>query len=88
MVKQARAERRELWNGFGSGLNTAIELAVVPAIFGLLGGLLDRVLDTGHLLTIAFLCFAFIGTFVKIYYAYLERMREEEKEKPWNRSAR
>ena len=88
MVQRARDDRRGLWDGFGSGLQQAVELAVVPLLFGLLGGLLDRWLGTTPAFTIALLCFAFVGTFLNAYYAYLAKVQEEEKDKPWNRSIR
>jgi hypothetical protein len=88
MVKHARDDRRGLWDGFGSGLQMAVELAVVPLLFGLAGAWLDRSLGTKPALTLTLLCFAFVGTFVKAYYEYVARVREEEREKPWNRSTR
>jgi F0F1-type ATP synthase assembly protein I len=88
MVQRAREDRRELWNGFGSGLQMAVELAAVPLLFGLLGGLIDRWIGSTPICTIALLCFAFAGTGIKSYYAYMAKVQEEEKDKPWNRSTR
>jgi hypothetical protein len=88
MVKLSQADRRKVWDGFGSGLQMAVELAVVPLLFGLLGAWLDRTFGTKPALTLTLLCFAFVGTFVKAYYEYAARVREEEREKPWNRSTR
>ena len=88
MVQRARADRRGLWDGFGSGMQMAIELAAVPLLFGLLGGLVDRWLGTTPAFTIGLLCFAFVGTFVKAYYAYVTKVQELEKDKPWNRSTK
>ncbi len=49
-----QAEARELKQGFGDAFAAAFELAVTPAIFGVLGWLLDRTLGTTPVFTIAF----------------------------------
>lgn len=51
--------KRELNNGFGNALATAVELAVTPAIFALVGWKIDEWLGTSPL----FLIFLFLFTF-------------------------
>ena len=49
-----QVERREIRQGFGDGLAAAFELAATPAIFGVLGWLLDRRLDLFPVFTLGF----------------------------------
>ncbi|MBC8365125.1 MAG: AtpZ/AtpI family protein [Actinobacteria bacterium] len=49
-----QAETRELKQGFGDAAAAAFELAVTPAIFGVLGWLLDRAVGTSPVFTIGF----------------------------------
>jgi F0F1-type ATP synthase assembly protein I len=51
--------KRELNNGFGNALSTAVELAVTPAIFAWIGWRIDEWLGTPHV----FLVFLFLFTF-------------------------
>ena len=53
-----QAEARELKEGFGDAAAAAFELAVTPAIFGVLGWLLDRSIGTSPVFTIAFVLIA------------------------------
>jgi F0F1-type ATP synthase assembly protein I len=53
-----QAEERELKEGFGDAAAAAFELAVTPAIFGVLGWLLDRSIGTSPVFTIAFVLIA------------------------------
>jgi len=72
--------KRELNNGFGNALTTAVELAVTPAIFALLGWRIDEWLGTSPL----FLLFLFLFTFGYVawrqYTTYEARMRRQEQE--------
>ncbi|MGQ0830794.1 MAG: AtpZ/AtpI family protein [Microthrixaceae bacterium] len=81
--------KRELNNGFGNALTVAVELAVTPAIFALIGWQIDRWLGTSPL----FLLFLFVFTvgYVswKQYLAYDARMRRQEHDllgRPTDRS--
>ena len=49
-----QADTHELKQGFGDALAAAFELAVTPAIFGVLGWLVDRRLGIFPVSTIAF----------------------------------
>ena len=49
-----QAEARELKQGFGDAAAAAFELSVTPAIFGVLGWLLDRTIGTSPVFTVAF----------------------------------
>jgi F0F1-type ATP synthase assembly protein I len=70
--------RRELNRGFGDALSMAVELAVTPALFALLGWWLDSWLGTTPL----FLLFLFVFTCCyeiwKLFMRYDARMRREE----------
>ena len=71
---------RELNNGFGNALTTAVELAVTPALMALIGWQVDRWLDT----TPIFLVFLFAFTVVYVswreYTRYQARMADQERE--------
>ncbi|MDP9387648.1 MAG: AtpZ/AtpI family protein [Actinomycetota bacterium] len=81
-------ERRELYNGFSDTLARAVEFVAVPAVFAFLGHLLDGLLGTGSVFTVALAVFALAGTFVRAYYAYDVAMREQEAGAPWARPGR
>lgn len=82
------ADRRELYNGFGDGLARAFELAVTPAIFGLMGYGLDRWLGLFPLFTIVLLLFALVGEFVMMWIRYDAEMKRHEADAVWNRKHR
>jgi F0F1-type ATP synthase assembly protein I len=71
-------QRRDLYNGFGEGLQQAFEFAAVPAVFGVGGLLLDGWLGTLPLFTILLGLFGVVGTFVRMWIHYDARMRREE----------
>jgi F0F1-type ATP synthase assembly protein I len=83
-----RAERQALWNGFGNGLSQAFELVAAPAIFGVIGWLVDRSVGVFPVFTIVFGALATIGGFARAYYNYEAQMAAEEKDKPWTRNRR
>ena len=72
--------KRELNNGFGNALNSAVELAVTPALLALLGWQIDRWLGTSPLFLLVL--FAFTMTYVawKQFRAYDTTMRRQEQE--------
>jgi hypothetical protein len=63
-------DKRDLYNGFGDGLARAFEYAVTPAIFGVLGYLLDRAIGTVPVLTIVLALICVVGMFLKTWYTY------------------
>lgn len=65
-----RNDRRATWQGFGDGLSQAVEMAVTPVLFALLGLFLDRRLDTVPFFAVGFSIFAMVGTFVRAYCVY------------------
>lgn len=85
MDEREQEERRQLNQGFGASLNNAFEIALVPAILGGLGWLLDSAIGTGMVLTAVFAVFGLTGTFVKLYYGYSRRMLRLEQAGSWNR---
>jgi F0F1-type ATP synthase assembly protein I len=72
--------KRELNNGFGNALNSAVELAVTPALLALIGWQIDRWLGTTPLFLL--LLFAFTMGYVawKQFAAYDTTMRRQERE--------
>jgi F0F1-type ATP synthase assembly protein I len=64
----------------------AMELALTPVVAGGIGYVLDRILGTVPLFTIAFLLLAVIATFIKMYYAYDAKMKAHDAESPWGRA--
>lgn len=80
-------DKRELYNGFGDSLVRAVELVAVPAVFGLVGHVLDGRFGTSPALTVGLVAFALVGTVVRMYYAYEVAMRAHEAAAPWARPA-
>jgi F0F1-type ATP synthase assembly protein I len=79
---------QELYNGFGHALARAFELVVTPAVFGVIGYVIDRQLGTHILFTAALLVFCIVGMSVRMYYGYVEDMKAHEARGPWGRAAR
>ena len=69
-----QAERREIRQGFGDGLAAAFELAATPAIFGILGWLLDRHLDLFPAFTLGFVLITVAYGSWRLYRDYSDRM--------------
>ena len=78
-----REYRRSLYNGSGDAAARAFEYAGAPLIFGFLGYLLDRRLESTPLFMILLVVFAVVGTLVRVYYGYVEAMTEHEAGAPW-----
>lgn len=78
-----RAERRGLYNAFGTAWSSAFEAAVAPLIVAGGGWLLDRWLGIFPVLTIAFLFLGASGAGIRLFYAYRTRMEIEEANRPW-----
>lgn len=77
-------DRRDTYNGFGEGLSRAFEIAVTPAIFFMFGYALDRYIGTVPIFSIVLLLAAFIGMFIRLWYAYDAKMNELESSGPWS----
>lgn len=71
--------KRELNNGFGNALNSAVELAVTPALMSLLGWQIDRWLDTTPLFLIVLFAFTIGYVAWKQYKTYDAKMTEQEQ---------
>ena len=78
-----RAERRGLYNAFGSAWSSAFEVALAPLIVALAGYGLDRWLGIFPVLTTVFFVIGAVGAGVKLYYGYRHRMEIEEANRPW-----
>jgi F0F1-type ATP synthase assembly protein I len=74
--------------GYGDGLTQALTLVVGPVMFGLLGALVDRWLDTAPLFLIAFGLFGVLAAVVTAYYEYQGRIERHDEGKPWARHTR
>ena len=70
--------RRELNRGFGDAMSTAVELAVTPALFALLGWRLDVWLGTSPLLLLVLFTFTTCYQIWKLFGRYDAKMRQEE----------
>lgn len=77
--------RRQLNRGLGDGFSNAVEIALVPALFGGLGWLLDSLLGTDPILFIAFLTFGFVGIVLKLWLRYDAAMAKEDEKRIGNR---
>jgi hypothetical protein len=72
-------DRRDMYNGFGDSLARAVELTVTPAVFGLLGWLLDGRLSTRPLFTVVFTIGVFGYVVWKLWTGYEASMRAHEQ---------
>ncbi len=79
--------RQQTNRGFGDAMSRSFELALVPAVFGGAGWLLDRTLDTGRTFFFALLIFGVVGITVKFWIGYDQEMKRHESEGIWNRGA-
>ena len=81
-------DRQDLYNGFGNGLSRAFELAATPAVFGVLGWLLDRWAGTLPLFTLLLFFFGVAGTGYMAWFRYEQQMKEHEADAVWSRRRR
>jgi F0F1-type ATP synthase assembly protein I len=72
--------KRELNNGFGNALTTAVELAVTPALMALIGWQLDRWLGTSPLFLLFLFAFTVVYVSWREYTRYQQRMADQEHE--------
>lgn len=70
--------KRELNNGFGNALSTAVELAVTPALMALVGWQVDRWLGTSPLLFLFLFVFTVAYVSWREYHRYQARMDRQE----------
>ena len=78
-----RAERRGLYNAFGTAWSHSFEAAVAPLIVALTGYALDRALGIFPWLTISFFLAGAVGACARLFYAYKAQMEIEEANRPW-----
>lgn len=71
--------KRAMANGFGNAMGTATEIALLPAIFGVLGWAIDSWLGTEPVFLVALLVFAFAGMLVRTWLGYDKEMRAQEQ---------
>lgn len=72
--------KRELNNGFGNALSTAVELAVTPALCALIGWQIDRWLGTSPLFLLFFFAFTIGYVSWREYTAYGAKMTRHESD--------
>jgi F0F1-type ATP synthase assembly protein I len=72
------AAKRHLNRGFGDAMSRATEIALLPAIFGFGGWLLDGWLGTTPVFLVGLLVFAFAGMLVRTWIGYDAEMRRHE----------
>ncbi len=64
--------------GVGEGVSRSFELIATPALCGLIGFGVDRLLGTAWVFTAALAIFGIVGTTLSTWYRYDARMRVEE----------
>jgi putative F0F1-ATPase subunit (Ca2+/Mg2+ transporter) len=74
------------YRGYEDGMARAFELALTPAIFCGIGYGIDRWLGTLPVFSIILFLVSVAGMFVRTWYAYDARMREEDAAAPWSRT--
>jgi F0F1-type ATP synthase assembly protein I len=79
--------KQQLNRGYSDGLARGIEIVATPALFGLLGWLLDGWLGTDPFLAIGLGTFGVAGIFAKLWLGYDRDMIAAESGKPWTRTA-
>jgi F0F1-type ATP synthase assembly protein I len=72
--------KRELNNGFGNALNTAVELAVTPAAMAFVGWQIDRWLGTSPVFLLFLFAFTVIYVSWREYARYQTKMGLQEQE--------
>lgn len=77
--------RRDLYQGFGHALATAVELVGAPLLFAFAGWFLDNRLGWSPVLTIVFGAWGLVGGVFRAYYHYTAKMQREQEGKPWAR---
>lgn len=73
------AERRALNKGLGDGFSRAMDLALTPAVAGVLGYLFDRWLGIVPVLTLVTFVSAIVWLFVRIWREYDAEMEGHER---------
>ena len=72
--------KRELNNGFGNALSTAVELAVTPAVMGLAGWQIDRWLGTFPVIFIFLFAFTVVYVSWKQFSGYTATMERKQRD--------
>ncbi len=79
-----QAGTRELKQGFGDAFAAAFELTVTPAIFGVVGWLIDRQLGTSPLFTIILVLITVGYAAWKMYRDYSQNLDQQAAERREN----
>jgi hypothetical protein len=80
------ADKQALNNGFGDALARGFEFALVPAVFGGAGWLIDRAVGTHLVFLLSLSVFGFVGMFAKLWIGYDAAMKRHEEEAPWRQA--
>ena len=78
-------QTRALYNGFGNTLARAFELVVTPTLFAFIGHFIDVWLGTKFVFAVALGIFCVVGMSIRMFYGYIEAMKQHEAEATWNR---
>ncbi len=79
----AKAAQRSATKASDFGIGRGFEVATVPAVFGLIGFVLDALLSTRPWFTATFVLFGFIGMAVKLWLGYDAEMNREQARMAW-----
>ncbi len=82
-AQRGRGAKGDLYRSFGDGYTRAFELAVTPAIFGLMGYALDRWLGIVPVFTLVLALVAFLTLLLRTWAGYVEQMKTLEGAGPW-----
>lgn len=77
--------QRDMNRGFGDGLTRAVELALTPLVFGLIGYGIDRLAGTSPIFAVVLAAFGLLGMVARFWYGYDQEMRTHESAGSWNR---
>lgn len=80
-VSQRREMTQEMYRSSGG-----FELALAPALMGLLGYLIDRSIGATPVVTVALAVLGLVGVCVKLYFGYKAEMEIHEANAPWARN--
>jgi F0F1-type ATP synthase assembly protein I len=82
-LEKHRAERRGLYNSFGTAWSASFETALAPLVVAGGGWLLDRWIGTFPVFTIVAFLVGAVGAALRLFYAYRHKMEIEERNRPW-----
>ncbi|NLD77873.1 MAG: AtpZ/AtpI family protein [Acidimicrobiales bacterium] len=79
--------RQQTNRGYDDAMSRSFELALTPAVFGVIGWLIDRSAGTSPTFTIMLAVFGVVGTVAKFWLDYDRQMKRHEAEGIWSRKS-